>query len=66
MATQIHRDREGERMTAHFKCSRCGGIKFTSYAQTIPTDGREWDYQYCCMTCGKMMFLTRAEPKEEE
>lgn len=51
---------------SYFKCSRCGGTKFTSYAQTIPMDGREWDYQFYCMTCGKMMFLTRVEPKEEK
>ncbi|MBQ7701934.1 MAG: hypothetical protein IJT54_05970 [Candidatus Methanomethylophilaceae archaeon] len=51
---------------SYFQCSKCGCTKFKSYPQTIPTDGREWDYEYYCANCGKMMILTRAREEEEE
>ena len=46
---------------AHLKCPYCGNDKFRGIIQAIPTDGREWDFEYLCNSCGRTVYLTRAE-----
>lgn len=48
-----------------FRCDRCGGTLFTSYAQTIPADRhRKWTYEYTCLRCGMIMGMDYKEVDE--
>lgn len=51
---------------AHLKCPYCGNDKFSGCIQTIPMDGREWDFEYLCTSCGRVVYLTRAERRHRE
>ena len=41
-----------------FRCDRCGGTVFESFAQGISLSAPTWTYEYYCVKCGNMMGLT--------
>ena len=44
-----------------FRCEKCGGTVFDSYAQGICPDAPVWTYEYYCVKCNHMMGLTRRQ-----
>ena len=42
-----------------FRCGRCGGERFKSFAQTVPADRNQaWTFEYVCADCGQIMGLS--------
>ena len=41
-----------------FRCDRCGGTVFETFALGVSLSAPTWTYEYYCVKCGQMMGMT--------